>query len=610
MSNRIDFYQPAKSELALAGATVSILLDGTLCSEIEVLEIVRDSWPNFSRAKLAYNPAAYPDAEQKTLEDIEHEFTMGKQISIRRYFNGIPPSAAAFSHPIFEGQIEGIEKNLGAGGSYVETIARDFSSTLERITVYGRQVSHSDGSTVFLTGLDTEFNPDGMGNANPIPAQINGRTYTTFCSQQKNSKLWSCAEAIDYLLKQYLPTGQLQTPDIGQLLRLTENRIVRDLDVTRLNLIEALHKCCERIGLRFKFIPRLAETGPAQAIVFYRNGSGRAVELNCQQTSEHLSVSKTNISRLSSSKNFWPVTHKYIGQGDFKVYEATFELVKAWDECLEEIDYDMFSPSTNPDFYQVKDVYRKFCLNEAGDYTGAPFNQGDAFDFSRIFDSSSYAASRRRFWPALTTDKHGKSLGYFLQVSFDNGLHWWQYFYAFNNLLDECGIWLSSDQLEPNTWVAALKDVLKFRITASVISDERLTAVVSDGPVNSTIPVIEHITAPLRGYKYRKVTGKSIFANSTDDSLGAPNEADDSVALYEYIRHKAAASHETIETFDIQTPFLLLDYEVGDRISTSPDSRDLLSTRSDNRSRNEIVRVQMDIRNQCTNLKIVRKRQT
>ncbi len=609
MSNRIDFFQPAQSSLALAGVTVSVLLNGTLCPELELVEIVRDGWPNFNWAKLAYNPAAYSDAEPVSAEEIELKFAMGKSISIRRYFNGIPPGAAAFSHPIFDGQIEGIETNFDPDGERVEIIARDFSVNMERITIYGQQVRYSYGSTVFLAGLDTAFNPDGIANANPTPAEINGNSFTTFCAEPTQSKLWSYAETIDYLLKQYLPAGQLQTPDTKQLLGLTENQVVRDLDVTGLSLIEALQRCCERIGLNFKFVPRLAATGPAQAIVFYRNGTGRAVELNCQQAGEQLSISKTNIAYLSSKKNFWPVTHKYIGQGDFKVYEATFELVKAWDNSLESFDYDRFSPSTNPDFYQVKDVYRKWCLNEAGDYAGAPFNQGDAFDFSRIFDSTNYTARRRRFWPSLTADNQGKSLGYFLQVSFDNGLHWWQYLYAFNNLLDECGIWLSSDRLDANTWVAALKGVLKFRITTSVISDERLTAVVADGPVNSTIPVVEHITTLPRQFKYRKVTGKSIFANSSDDALGVPDEVDDSGALYEFVRHKAAATSEIIEAVDFQTPVLSLDYEVSDMVSTSPESRDLLSTRSDNRSKSEIVRVQMDFQKQCTNLKIVRKRQ-
>lgn len=608
MSNRIDFFQPVQNELALAGVTVSVLLDGTLCPNLEVLEIVRDGWPDFSRAKLVYNPVAYPAGKIKPAEEIEPVFAIGRPVSIRRYFNGMPPGAAAFSHPIFEGQIEAVETNLGPDGESVGIIARDFSALMERITVYGQRVSGSDDSTVFLAGLDTEFNPGGRANASPTSTEIDGSCFTTFCAEPSQSKLFSFTEVIDYLLCEYLPAGQLQRPDIEQLFSLTENQIVRDLDVTGLNLAEALHRCCQRIGLEFKFVPRLTETGPKQAIVFYKKGAGREVELSCQLSGEQFSISKTNIAVLSSKKNFWPVTHKYIGQGDFKVYEATFDLVKGWCPADEDIDYDKFSPSTNPDFYKVKDVYRKWCLNEAGDYSGEPFNQGDVFDFSKIFENSNYAAHRRRFWPALTAGKQGKSIGYFLQVSFDDGLHWWQYLHAFNNLLDECGLWLSSDRLDPNTWVAALKGVLRFRITASVISDERLSCEIADGPANSTIPVVEHVITLPRQFKYQKVSGKSIFANSSDEGLGVADEVDDSVSLYEYIRHRAIVYSSVIETVDVQTPVLLLDYEVGDWVSTSPESRDLLGTRSDNRSVSYIERVKMDFTKQCTNLKIVRRR--
>jgi hypothetical protein len=608
MSNRIDFFQSTQTRLTLPGATVSILLDGVLCSFLEPVEIVRGGWPDFSWVRLAYNPAAYSGDDLVAAENVETELAMGKRVCINQIYNGVPPGTAAFAFPLFVGQIEGVETEIGPNGERVEIAARDFSANLKRITVYGQRVGDSDGSSLFLAGVDTVFNPNGKANANPMPNTVNDKSYITFCAEPSQGRLWSYAEAIDYLLCEHLISGQLQTPSVEQLRALTENQAVRDLDVTGLNLKEALHRCCERIGLRFKFVPRPVSTGPGQAIVFYRSGAGRAVELNCQPRGKQFSISKTNIWSLHSSKNFWPITHRYIAQGDFKVYEATFELIKAWDGSLEGTDYDKFSPSTNADFYQVKDVYRKWCLNEAGDYDGEPYNQGDTFDFSKIFQSSNFISRRRRFWPVLTTDKQGGSLGYFLQVSFDNGLHWWQYLYAFNNLLDECGVWLSSDQLDVDTWVAALKGVLRFRITASIISDERLNCVVADGPVDSTIPVVEHIITLPRRFKYRKISGQSIFANSSDDALGVPDEADDSIALYEFVRKRAQVASETIETVDVQTPYLAFDYRIGDRVSTSPESRDLFGCRSDNRSVSWIEQVKMDFEKQCTNLKIVRKR--
>ncbi len=611
MSNRIDFFQSEQTKLSLPAASVSILVDGMLCPTLELIEIARSGWPSFSRARLTYNPAAYTNGIITPPEDIESEFQMGKAVCIRQYYNALPPGAAAFSFPIFHGCIERIETRTSAKGETVEIIARDFSANLRRICVHGQRLAKADGSSMFLPGFDTIFNPDGKGNAAPTRVQAGGRSYTVFCSDSSQARLWNCEEVIHYLLCEYAPAGQLQTPTLTQLKATADSLIVRDLDVTGLHLLEALYRCCERIGVKFKFVPRLASSGPDQAIVFHKNGTGRTIELSCQPVGQRLSISRTNIAAMQSRRDFWPITHKYIGQGDFKVFEATFELVKAWDPSLEDSDYDKFSPSTNPDFHQVRDVYRKWCLNEAGQYTSAPYNRGDAFDFSKIFRSANFVPRRRRYYPALTSDTLGHSLGYYLQVIYgneDTGHSWLQYLHAFNILLDECGVWLSSDRLDADTWFAAQQGLLKFRITASVIADERLTAVLADGPINSTAPVIEHMTTLPRQFKYRKVSGQSIFAGSSDPTLGIPNEADDSDALYAFVRRRAAASPETIETFDIQTPGLMFDYQVGDIVSTSPESRDMLACRSDNRSKSQIMRVQMNFRQQCTNLRIVRHR--
>jgi len=288
------------------------------------------------------------------------------------------------------------------------------------------------------------------------------------------------------------------------------------------------------------------------------------------------------------------------------MYEATFELVKAWDPALESTNYYTFCPSTNPQFHRVRDVYRKWCLNEAGDYTDEPYSRGQPYDFASIFEGGNYICRRRRLWPAVSTDSQGRSLGYLLEASYDDGLNWWQYSNAFNNLLEECGIWLSSDQIDVDTWVAALKGMLRFRITAAVVSDERLTCIVADGPIGSTAPMVDHVLTLPRRFQYRKVSGHSVLAGA--EGFGPPNEADDTAALYEFTRQCAFMSAATIERTDLQTPTLALHFEPGDRVTLSPDSRDLLSVRRDNRSLVWIERVQMDFKNQCTRLKVVRQR--
>jgi len=607
MSNKIEYFSGEQRQLAVPAVVTSILLDGQLCPFLELKEILRVGNPEFNRARLRYNSAGHPEGAVVRAEDIETILAMGQSIRIEEVVNIGSPGMAALTIPIFNGQVESIEKTIDGRDEVVEVIAEDISARLKRVTVYGQRIKNND-TALFLEGMETIFNVEGRANASAESGQHKGKTYTMFSTRVGDGKFWSYAEVIIYLLSEYLPAGELQIPGLAQMEALTQNQVARDLDVTGLNLIEAIEQCCLQTGLRFRFVSQMTQTSAGEAIVFYRPAAGRAVELNCQHHGEQLSISRTDAASLRSKRNFWPVTHRYIGQGDFKVFEATFDLVKAWDLALEDTNYEKFSPLTNEEFQPVKDVFRKWCLNEAGDYSSDPYNQGDVFDFSWIFQSSNFLNRRRRFWPALSSDKAGRSLGYFLQVSYDNGQHWWQYLYAFNNLLDECGIWLSAEQLDTDVWFAALKGVLKFRITASVVSDQRLTCTMADGPVNSVADTIDHIMTLPQRFKYRKVSNKSIFANSTDENIGKPDEADDSAALRSYVRQLVASSSAVIETIDVKTPYLASDYHPGDRVITSPESRDLLCCKLDNRSVHWIESVHMDFAGQCTNLKIVRRR--
>lgn len=580
MSNTIEVFQPECTSLALPAGTVMVSLDGVPCDELEPIELVRSSPPEFSWARLAAR---------------EDGFVMGQTVCLHQLYNRTAPESAMAAVPLFVGRIESIETAIDSQGQRFEIVARDFSATLDRITVYGQRVLRDDGDTTFLAGLDTAFNPQGQANAAAIAA---------FQADCERAVPWGCAEAISYLLSEYVSSNDLHWPSLDQLCALTDGRLVRDLDVTGRSLLDALHRCCEVAGLQFQFVPRYSETGPDQAIVFYRNGAGRSVELNCQSPGEPLSLSRTNIAALHSRRCFHPVTHRYIGQGDFKTYEATFELGAAWDPSLEDTDYAKFSASTNPQFHEVKDVYRKWCLNEAGDYTPAPYGRGEPYDFSKLFEGAPFVRRRRRFWPALSADAQGRSLGYVLDVSFDAGMHWWPYVWAFNNLLEECGLWLGSEQLDVDTWVAALKGALRFRVTASVVSDERLTCVVADGPVGSTAPVVDHVVTLPRRFRYRKVSPQSILARTANEA----DVADDTDALQDFLRGRADASSQIVETAQIRTPTLIVHASPGDRVTSSPDSHNLLACGGNHRSLAWIERVHVDFRKQCTQLKIVNQR--
>jgi hypothetical protein len=413
---------------------------------------------------------------------------------------------------------------------------------------------------------------------------------------------WSYADAIYYLLTVFLPAGQVVIPGRAMLRNLTGQKEIRELDVTGLSLAEALHRCCEGCGLEFAFKPIVCNEQRKQAIELRRKGHGANVELNLQKAGESLNVSRTNVLEYASERNLWPVTHRYIGQGDWKVFEGTFELVRAWDPALESTDYGRYSPLTNPDFESVRDVHRRWCLNEAGDYTGEPFNAGPAYDFASVFGTDAYVHRRRKFGKALSRGEDGESLGYVLEISYDSGEHWWPYEFGFEVLGDECGVWLSDDLLDEYVWVAAWKGEMRMRITATVVSDSRISCTVSDGPVGSVIPVVDEVISRPSEYEYRRVSGTSVLLG------GDADEVDDSQALAEYVRNMPANGAAAIETIDVRTGHLCFGFDVGDIVTSSPESRDIFSVRRDNRSTVQIERAQMDFQNQQTEIRTVRRR--
>ena len=605
MSNRVDYYQGIETELAIPASRQVVFLDGSLCPYLSASRIVRGLYPEFSYAELVYDPGAFEENERILPERIETIAGMGRKISIRQFYKA-KEKRKPLAISVFEGRIEKIDTIIGSAAETVTITARDFSAVLERTTVHGARVDTGNGDTLRLEGTKTVFNADGEPNASKQLLKNGGKAYKVFAKEQRYGRFWSCAEAVHYLLNEYIISGQLQVPGIAPLEAVFGEQIPDETDVEGLPVIKALQKCCEQAQVAFKFEPRLSETGPRERIVFYRAGRGKRVELNLQYAGESLSISKTNIAGIKSERQYWPVTDKFTVRGDLKRFEATFDLIKAWDPALEGQASDKYSPSTNEDFETVKDVYRKWCLNEAGDYTGAPFNRGGTFDFSYIVQTQNYIRHRRAFEKALSTDSADESLGYYLEVSFNNGSTWQEYTDGFDVLSDECGVWLSDDELSTEVWTAITAGTLKFRITATVESDERISFAVSNGPVNSVAQVTEHIEILTSKFKFDKVSPKSIFENSTDCSV--PLEVDNTLALVEYTRNLANSQQRIIETIQVTTPMAAMHYDVGDRVITSPDSRDILGARTDNRSIFRIERVNIDIAKQCTELKVLRSR--
>lgn len=289
MTNRVDLYQPQRKGTTLPGGGAFVFFEGRLCPELEVLEIVRGGMGEFGSARIRNNAD----------DDIE----IGKSVVIKWFYNNRYPAGGAEGIVIFAGEVETIEMMIGPDDESIEIVARDFSLAMERISVSGRWEQGVDGQVAFAAEAKTIFNENGLANASDEIAECNGSRIGVFAAEGVEAKLWDFADIVGYLLCECLPAGQLSMPEASRIRALTAGERIEDLDVTGKSLLEAISRCCEQAGVEFKFVPRLGETGPGNGIVFYRTGTGRAVELNLQKQGERVSISKTNVWKVNASRN-------------------------------------------------------------------------------------------------------------------------------------------------------------------------------------------------------------------------------------------------------------------------------------------------------------------
>ncbi len=596
MSNTIDLQPwPEQSNMVPAINPV-VYVDGCLCQYLVVNEITLAGNPDFSKAKLSYNEALVQGSDE---DEVLEALAVGRRISICQvYDKGIGEGISGLAG-LFEGSIEQIERRVDGQGYSVEVTAFDFSAMLDRIAVHGQRVFVSSNKTLFLSGFESVFNPDGVGNCCREMITRDGKSYRVFSQPGDAGKTWSLAEIVLYLFSEYLPFGMIEISSLEQLEAIMGHRIADELDIEGDPMLEALGKICKQSQVQFRFVSRYGNEGACAGVVFYRPGQGRKVELNIQRRGQGLNVSRTNIYKFIS-KSCWPVTNRYVVKGANKVFEATFELVKAWNPEFEGGSSQDYSTASSS-FGLVKDVYRKWCLNEAGDYTPLPYGQGEPFDFTRVFETSEFLSRRRRFYGAISYDSDGQSIGYYLEVSYNDGQDWEQYSGQFQVLKNQCGIWLSTGEFETSIWDALQADDFRVRITASVESDERLTCEYTDGPVNSTVEVQEHILSN-GAFEYRKVSCDSMFAGSAYEA----DEVDDTASLMGYIRQHCHNNTSVIEDVAVETSYVMTGFQPGDRVVSSPESMALLNAGHDGRSRLWIEKVCIDFDKQSTQLEMVK----
>ena len=536
--NTVTFYAPATGERAWRAMQVAVELDGSAAPYLELIEVKRSASPGFNTARFRLH--RHELGTTGRFEEVRRFTRAGRRISAWLCGKSDAVGQGELDWPLFVGVVCQAEGSLEQDDESVEIVACDELVWLNGAAVDGVRLIGVDGHPVYVEGTGAVFNPDGRANRSAERRQVDGRGYHVFELNASAGAYWTCASAIRYIAAEYLPGQAISQSSYAALESMTDGQVLSDVDATGLTPLAAIERLCDRaaLGLGIVHVP-IGERQVLETIQFYRRGGASRIYLRHQRAGESLDLGRTNVAKCYVKSTRGGESIMAIGTGATKRFEATFELVGAWDESLEQDDYDLYSPSTNEDFHVVRDVFRKFTLNEAGDYSGEPYNRGEAYDFGRVFGSDSYGRRRRRFWPCLSRTTTGESMGYHLEISYVGGGEWWYYSGTFSVLLDECGVYISCDQFDLDMWNAIRKDLLKFRITASVDADEPILAKIATGPIDSSRGVRTEWFEMGEDFQYRQRSAQSIFSGqSFIGQLGEPDTADDSEALRGALREQ------------------------------------------------------------------------
>jgi hypothetical protein len=238
-------------------------------------------------------------------------------------------------------------------------------------------------------------------------------------------------------------------------------------------------------------------------------GKGNEVQLFLQRPATPapaLNTAKSNVPDLDVELNWADVANEIVGQGTLEEWEATFELYRGWKEDEDDLTPDQLRmvddgkdvSDSESVFKQHPNAWRKWVLNEAGDYCETRVALLDAsapipnvpFDLKPLLGPNT-EAKRRRFHHCLTKDLMGERRDVYLQYrdltvpDDDDPLAWksvpregaeaWTNA-GFHVLEKECGIYFSGST-PPEALMIDLEESpgkARLRITACIRGDDRL----------------------------------------------------------------------------------------------------------------------------------------
>jgi len=546
----------------LAAPQVQVLIDGRVAPRAR-LETVETEMGRAPRATFSVGLGrGCGEGVDVRLEEAAPAIRPGLYVRARLLRGGVLPGASRGDLVIFEGRILEVETGFSPDGESLRFEAEDLSAEVLRRRVGGQRIETAEGSAERVAGLDLVFNPDGRPNASgALYDPGDGDAYAIFAPASPPGAIaWTVNEAIAYLLAEFAASDLWHVPSRGWVRQTLEAVPLRDVALEGRPLSEAIEALLEPLGGRLLVAVEPGDLGVSRSLTLWLPNRARCVSLAHQRVGEVFRSSATHFSGLGARVHFAAAPRRYVARGGPKRFESTFDLVAGWDDALASYDPDEFSPSANPDFDAVRDVFRKGVLNEAGEYSAEPYNRGPPPDLAALFEGEPYVCRHRRFLSCLSRDALGRSQGVYVEISLDGGATWQRANLALRVLEDEAGLYLTDDPLPPAYLYAAMRGYARVRVTASLESDARLVAehVAEEADESPGRTRFLHVPG---GYHYRKVASTSRFHGDPAD------EVDDSARLQALVDAAFEADRRCPAPSRVWIPYFAFGRRVGERIT-------------------------------------------
>ncbi|KPJ53316.1 MAG: hypothetical protein AMS16_05385, partial [Planctomycetes bacterium DG_58] len=290
-----------------------------------------------------------------------------------------------------------------------------------------------------------------------------------------------------------------------------------------------------------------------------------------QEAGADFSKDDTNVNAASMTFSTRFSTNHWRIEGDFKEYEACFDLVKLWTDSEEsQVSGDPDKGNRAHSDYEIglDHVYRQWGLNEDGHWS----DRGDPFDFNELLGEGTWTHKRRRFYPpyAETDDEPRKCVVEVKNTDLDND--WHRVGSATIRFLsDRCGIYFDMTDVDgTNARVViedgpsqALKDLTHVRITAIVQSDERVTY---DAPRQDSAGSSQTITDTTDDDSCRWVKRHSSSAYSGDGTGIIRDDGEESGPMAKLAATVRSDTEPMWSGVSFTIPWVDVTYRIGDRI--------------------------------------------